>query len=738
MRAEAEDPVRASGAGVAAAPPRGRGAETASSAQTRPAPNAAAAADVGSGPTLDGRHGHTAIATDGLPSVLGAPRPPRGYVLEEVIGTGGMAVVHRARVVETGRVVALKLMQEAMAADATLVARFRREVLATSSLDHDNVVRVLDFADDGEAPFMVAELVDGGSLRGLMSEVGPLPPLVALLLVDDLLCGLAHAHARGLVHRDLKPANLLLTTAGRLKLNDFGIASLNGEPTLTRPGDIIGTPSYMSPEQALGLPVGPASDLFSVGTVLYEMISGVNPFAHESQSLTLSRVCAAHATPIFELDPTVPPGIERLLHVLLEADPALRCKSADDALVMLRATRAQLSSTSDELMRRIVLEPQATVDLVRAAQAAKDVADARAALAKGRGRFSNASARAAFLAFRASTLSPHNAVALELRTALSARHGFSFRAAPSNALRALEAMIVAAPSAPELVQRAAVVARMDGDLVRAAALFKRYLRQRPADEHARQQLAGIVGDDVGITFADPASAHGGKGARRLTSRPSKINLTAVTRSITRGSSIVLTDHRPLAVAAAAFLPVAIVGYPMHAVGGAIIAWCAVRVVGYFRRVARAEALTQGAHDHPASPSIARVSSGPHGALSGLTNTDVARASEETRNASGEALVGTSVAGASIAGASVAGTSIAGTSSATPPAFSSALRELAKQIGPAHDDATVRLRLERAACSLELEQRSTALADLEAALALMSLVDPRRPSAASMIARIRQL
>lgn len=439
-------------------------------------------------PTLDIRGPRSARAPND------AVAAPLGYVLEEVIGTGGMAVVHRAREVDSGRVVALKVMQTALLDDENLLARFRREVVATSKLDHDNIVRMLAFGDETQTPFMATELVDGGSLRALMTEVGPMPPLLAAILADDLLCGLAHAHAHGLVHRDLKPANLLLTRSGRLKVNDFGIASMQGEATLSAPGSIIGTPSYMSPEQALGLPVGASSDLFSVGTVLYEMLTGINPFAHESQWMTLSRVTAGAVTPIFEIDPLVPPGLERLVHFLIEADPAARCQTAEEALTILRAARAQMTSTPETVARRIVAEPGVVIKVIRANQARADLAEALALERGGQPE----GARAAFMAFRATAVPGEEST--ELCARLCERYGFRFREPPCSALRAFEVVLLAKPREAEVVKRAAAVARGDGDLLRAAALYKRYLRLRPRDDIVRRRLVEIVGPDIGVVL----------------------------------------------------------------------------------------------------------------------------------------------------------------------------------------------------------------------------------------------
>lgn len=332
-----------------------------------------------------------------------------------------------------------------------------------------------------------------------MDVLGPVPPPIAALLIEDLLCGLSYAHAHGLVHRDLKPANLLLTLSGRLRVIDFGIASSGGTSTQTRTGEIIGTPSYMRPEQALGLPVGPASDVFSVGTILYDMITGVNPFAHPSQALTLSSVSGASVVPIFEVDPTVPPGIERLLDTLLDADPALRCASADVALAIVREARAHMADVPESVIRRMVEEPRATAELVLTEQALADRTAAQALRASGNPA-SIGGARAALLAYRARAVGSDRD-AVDLQAGLCEQHRFSFHDVPPGALRALEAKVRATPLGAEYLRHAAEVAWGDGELLCAAAFWKRYLRLRPGRAQVRRRLVAIFGDDVGVAAA---------------------------------------------------------------------------------------------------------------------------------------------------------------------------------------------------------------------------------------------
>jgi serine/threonine protein kinase len=615
---------------------------------------------------------------DAAPSMLQIDK----YRIEEVIGAGGMAVVHRAREISTGRDVALKIMPEHYAQDERRIARFRREMRANARLNHENIVRILDFGADDDRLYLAAEFVDGGTLHDLLGIAPRIPPVVAALFIDDLLSGLVHAHAKGLIHRDLKPANLLLTKEGRLKINDFGIAVADGEPTLTAPGDIVGTPSYMSPEQAIGMPLTPASDLFSVGTILYEMITGMNPFAHISQSLTLASVASGHVMPLFEIDPTVPAAIERVLDALIEADPSRRCQTAEEALALLRLARSEMPSPPADLVRRFVSNPRVTVDLLRTEQASAEIDAARVLLLEGEKQ----SARAAFLAYCATMLKPHDTHAYELQTLLCEQFGYCFLSAPSPALRAMEAMMYEMPDAEDILKQAGVVARADGDLLRAAILFKRHLRLCPNDDDTRARLASIVGDaharptqwrparHPGVhSAAEPTLPEGGHRAVRDEKEPAHIarGLKAPDREV---------------------MPLAATLFPKTTVFVAAAAWLGTRLVSRHKkkRESPSKSAKSDVERKSARAEIARRRRTP---VSGALASDV------------------------------------------PEALAVALRMFALAPEPFAHDAKIRMLLERAACSFGLAQQGAALADISASISMMSRSDSRRNTLSTVVAAL---
>jgi eukaryotic-like serine/threonine-protein kinase len=255
-------------------------------------------------------------------STLGGGR----YRLEAPLGHGGMATVYLARDEELARSVAVKLLAENLAGDAAFRERFLREARLAARLSHPNVVSVYDAGetDDGR-PFIVMELVPGTTL----AEVGRLPPDEAVGLVVQAAHGLAHAHAAGLVHRDIKPQNLLLRDDGVLKVADFGIARAAETTALTQIGTVLGTAAYLSPEQALGEEVTAAADVYALGAVLYELLTGRPPYTFESLADLAEQQRSGTIAPLSELAPGVPAQVEDAVMRALARNPAYRPATAD-------------------------------------------------------------------------------------------------------------------------------------------------------------------------------------------------------------------------------------------------------------------------------------------------------------------------------------------------------------------------------------------------------------------------
>jgi eukaryotic-like serine/threonine-protein kinase len=248
------------------------------------------------------------------------------YRIERTIGRGAMAVVYLAHDEELQRRVAIKILAEHLSADESIRARFLREARVASRLSHPNVVQVYDANAAGARLFIVMEHVPGSTL----SESGKVPYDKAVDLILQACAGLQHAHEAGLVHRDVKPANLLLREDDVLKIADFGIARVADATQLTKQGTILGTAAYLAPEQAAGEQVGPPADIYSVGAVLYELLTGQRPYEVDSLAELAERQRSGMITPPRDLDRSIPPGIEAAVMHALAREPSFRPASAAD------------------------------------------------------------------------------------------------------------------------------------------------------------------------------------------------------------------------------------------------------------------------------------------------------------------------------------------------------------------------------------------------------------------------
>ncbi|MGH0031652.1 MAG: serine/threonine-protein kinase [Myxococcota bacterium] len=252
------------------------------------------------------------------------------YEVVRELAEGGMGVVYLATQPSLERQVVLKRMRRDVAGDAEAEARFRREALTPAAIHHPNVVGVYDCFTYRSEPYIVCEYVDGLDAASVLAKAGPLPPRIAALLALEIVRGLEELHARGLVHRDLKPDNVLVGRGGEVKIADFGIAHDPRSPSLTRTGVSLGTPAYMSPEQLRGERVDPRSDVFALGVVLYELLSGTLPFAapdaddEEGEPSLLRRIERGQRASLRRAAPGTPLALVRIVHRCLRAAPKRR------------------------------------------------------------------------------------------------------------------------------------------------------------------------------------------------------------------------------------------------------------------------------------------------------------------------------------------------------------------------------------------------------------------------------
>ncbi|HEY8285375.1 MAG TPA: protein kinase [Chloroflexota bacterium] len=249
------------------------------------------------------------------------------YRLLAILGDGGMARVFRAEDTRLRRIVALKTMLPRYLDQPAFVQRFEQEARLAAGLSHPNIVAVYDVGSDGTTPFLVMEYVEGGSLKALIARSGPLPMPRVLPLMDQLGGALDAAHAHGVIHRDIKPENILLTSSGQIKVTDFGIARALTGPRQTATGMMLGSVSYASPEQAQGQDTSAASDLYSSGVVLYELLTGQPPFAADTPlGVAMQHVTQPPAPPSVHV-PAVPAAVDEVVLRALSKDPSGRFPS---------------------------------------------------------------------------------------------------------------------------------------------------------------------------------------------------------------------------------------------------------------------------------------------------------------------------------------------------------------------------------------------------------------------------
>jgi Tol biopolymer transport system component len=285
------------------------------------------------------------------------------YEIVSLVGAGGMGEVYRARDSRLKRDVAVKVLPKALSADAERLRRFEQEALATAALNHPNILAVFDIGTSEGAPYVVSELLEGETLRERLRS-GAIPIRKTLDYAMQIAHGLAAAHEKGIVHRDLKPENIFITKDGRVKILDFGLAKLTqpegggdqASATMTHAteaGVVMGTAGYMSPEQVRGASVGPRSDIFSFGAMLYEMVSGKRAFHRDTPADTMSAILKEEPSDLSETNRNVSPALERIVHHCLEKNPEQRFHSASDIAFDLEHLSGSTSTSASGKMAAI-------------------------------------------------------------------------------------------------------------------------------------------------------------------------------------------------------------------------------------------------------------------------------------------------------------------------------------------------------------------------------------------------
>jgi len=259
------------------------------------------------------------------------------YEILELLGQGGMGAVYKARDREVDRLVALKVIRPELAGHPDVLRRFKQELILARQVTHKNVIRIFDLGEAEGAKFISMEYVDGRDLKSIRAERGKLQPEEAAEVIEQVCRALDAAHAEGVIHRDLKPQNIMVDKHGRVVVMDFGIARSREMPGLTQTGVVVGTPEFMSPEQAKGEEIDSRSDLFSLGIILYELLTGISPYEATSSIAALLKRTQERAVPPVKLDPGIPKFMNDIVVRCLEIDPERRYASAQEILRDLEA-----------------------------------------------------------------------------------------------------------------------------------------------------------------------------------------------------------------------------------------------------------------------------------------------------------------------------------------------------------------------------------------------------------------
>jgi beta-lactam-binding protein with PASTA domain/tRNA A-37 threonylcarbamoyl transferase component Bud32 len=278
------------------------------------------------------------------------------YELIHLIARGGMAEVYRAHDRLLDRPVALKVLFPELSVDRSFVERFRREAQAAANLSHPNIVPVFDWGEDSGTYFIVMEFIDGRPLSSILKTAGSLSAERTADVGSHVAAALGYAHKHGVIHRDVKPGNVLITDEGQVKVTDFGIArAINTEESLTQTGAVMGTATYFSPEQAEGIGVDSRSDIYSLGVVLFEMVTGRPPFLGDTPVAVASKHVRDHPPAPRELNPSIPPTFEAIILKAMAKDPAHRYRTAEELRAdLLRFNEGRSVLAMDEAATAVV------------------------------------------------------------------------------------------------------------------------------------------------------------------------------------------------------------------------------------------------------------------------------------------------------------------------------------------------------------------------------------------------
>ena len=416
-----------------------------------------------------------------------------GFDAARPVGKGGMAsvVLYENRL--TGEQLAVKMLHSHVVNDKSSIERFFHEVQASIRLDHKNIVKVMGYGTWMGTPALVMEYIDGGDLKGLIQQTERIPVIIAAYIAYQLFKGLDYSHRLGIIHRDIKPSNILIDKTGKIKLTDFGISKVSDLTRLTVSGDILGTPAYMSPEQAQGKKLDEPSDIFSAGVMLYEMLTHSNPFMAESASGTLLNIIRCNPAPIFELNPTIPYKMEVILDKLLARESQDRIQSAAECADLMLEIMEELQPVKPFSSEDFVTFLRNPEEFTRKFQ----VEESLKYLEKGKVLLSQEQVspeKAAVEFYRSLFMYPGNADARQYLTSLTKKLPGG-NGKPSDKLLELEHLVQTDPNNVAMLLQVIKRSRAEGDFIKAITYSKRLARLRPKDVYILGQIETLLPDD---------------------------------------------------------------------------------------------------------------------------------------------------------------------------------------------------------------------------------------------------
>ncbi|HDS08730.1 MAG TPA: serine/threonine protein kinase [Firmicutes bacterium] len=302
-------------------------------------------------------------------------RTIKNFEVLEQIGQGGTATIYKGIQKSLDRYVVIKELHPHLVNNENFIARFEREAKASALLNHENIVQIIDFGKEGESYFIALEFIDGMSLKELKDKSSTYPLEITLYLIAEICKGLEHAHEKGIIHRDIKPGNVMLSSEGKVKITDFGLAQAKQFNSVTVTGSLIGTPAYMSPEQAAGKKVDQQTDIFSLGVMFYEMATGQKPFDGENYTSVITKILSYKPKHTFEISGSIPKEINDMIMRSLEKDVEKRYPTVAELLADIQKfmEKHNLFFTSKDL-QKFLKDPDGYTSKLKEKQAKDHIA----------------------------------------------------------------------------------------------------------------------------------------------------------------------------------------------------------------------------------------------------------------------------------------------------------------------------------------------------------------------------